>query len=97
MPGVVGVQPGGSLAGNDSSEASSTSCSWWTWRRGGLGRFGSGLGSGTARSPAAVITCGRPARNPQNCQPAMTNSRTSGSSGKIPKSAEAVSFSPAGR
>src|SRR5215469_7313483 len=58
VPGVVGVQPGGSLAGNDSSEASSTSSSVWTWRLGGAGFFFSGLGSGTGRPPTELRSPG---------------------------------------
>ena len=97
MLGVAGVQAGGSLAGNDSSEASSTSSSWWTWRS-GSGRFGSGLGSGTVFVLRALESPGDDRRATlQNCQPAITNNRQSGSSGKNPKSAVAVSLRPAGR
>src|SRR6516162_8828042 len=46
-PGMVGVQEGGSLAGKDSSEASSTSASWWTTGS-GLGGEDRGGGRGTA-------------------------------------------------
>src|SRR6516225_376989 len=64
VPGVVGVQPGASLAGNDSSEASSTSSSLWTCRCGGGGFFFSGPGSGTETSSlGAFITPARPPRN----------------------------------
>src|SRR5215813_9626177 len=47
VPGVVGVQEGGSLAGKDSSEASSTSASWWTWGSGAGGGGERGGGRGT--------------------------------------------------
>src|SRR6476469_504923 len=64
VPVVVGVQPGASLAGNDSSEDSSTSSSVWTCRWGGGGRFSSGLGSGTGvRLWGASITRERPGCN----------------------------------
>src|SRR6185295_16393117 len=63
---------------------------------GAASRRGWGRARGFA-SPGCFHHPGAVSATPQNCQPAMTNSRQSGSSGKIPKSAVAVSFSPAGR